>query len=83
MALHAQPRGRRVPVLGVTGTGGAGKSSLTDELIRRYVPDLPRTKPGLSGNWAGMDPTKAERVLGLRAAHLMERYVGPDGDPLG
>src|SRR3954451_1861724 len=25
----------RIPVLGVTGTGGAGKSSLTDELIRR------------------------------------------------
>ncbi|MEI7536220.1 MAG: fused isobutyryl-CoA mutase/GTPase IcmF [Comamonadaceae bacterium] len=27
--------GRQVPVLGITGTGGAGKSSLTDELIRR------------------------------------------------
>ncbi len=27
--------GRLVPVLGITGTGGAGKSSLTDELIRR------------------------------------------------
>ena len=25
-----------VPVLGITGTGGAGKSSLTDELIRRF-----------------------------------------------
>ena len=28
-------RARRVPVLGVTGTGGSGKSSLTDELVRR------------------------------------------------
>ncbi|MGE5131007.1 MAG: cobalamin-dependent protein, partial [Sphingomonadaceae bacterium] len=27
---------RRAPVLGVTGTGGAGKSSLTDELVRRF-----------------------------------------------
>ena len=35
MALHAQSRTRKVPVVGVTGTGGAGKSSLTDELIRR------------------------------------------------
>ena len=26
---------RRVPVLGITGTGGSGKSSLTDELLRR------------------------------------------------
>jgi len=28
--------GRRTPVLGITGTGGAGKSSLTDELVRRF-----------------------------------------------
>src|SRR5262245_44011631 len=27
---------RKAPVLGVTGTGGAGKSSLTDELVRRF-----------------------------------------------
>ena len=27
---------KQVPVLGVTGTGGAGKSSVTDELIRRF-----------------------------------------------
>ncbi|MEO5878489.1 MAG: methylmalonyl-CoA mutase family protein, partial [Streptosporangiaceae bacterium] len=31
--------GRRVPVLGITGTGGSGKSSLTDELIRRLRVD--------------------------------------------
>ncbi|NIH88107.1 fused isobutyryl-CoA mutase/GTPase IcmF [Amycolatopsis granulosa] len=29
-------RTRPVPVLGITGTGGSGKSSLTDELIRRF-----------------------------------------------
>ncbi len=34
-ALHAQAAQVRVPVVGITGTGGAGKSSLTDELIRR------------------------------------------------
>ncbi len=31
----------RVPVLGVTGTGGAGKSSLVDELVRRFLADFP------------------------------------------
>ncbi len=31
---------RRVPVIGITGTGGAGKSSLTDEIILRLVHDL-------------------------------------------
>jgi methylmalonyl-CoA mutase len=28
---------RKIPVLGITGTGGAGKSSLTDELVRRFI----------------------------------------------
>jgi len=27
---------KKIPVLGITGTGGSGKSSLTDELIRRF-----------------------------------------------
>jgi len=34
-ALRAEAAKHTVPVLGITGTGGAGKSSLTDELIRR------------------------------------------------
>jgi methylmalonyl-CoA mutase len=34
-ALHEAAKDAKVPVLGITGTGGAGKSSLTDELIRR------------------------------------------------
>jgi methylmalonyl-CoA mutase len=34
-SLAAAAQGRSIPVLGITGTGGAGKSSLTDELIRR------------------------------------------------
>ena len=31
---------KKVPVLGITGTGGAGKSSMVDELIRRYLLDF-------------------------------------------
>jgi methylmalonyl-CoA mutase len=34
--VHAAADSARAPVLGVTGTGGAGKSSLTDELVRRF-----------------------------------------------
>ena len=33
--VREQAAQKKVPVLGITGTGGAGKSSLTDELIRR------------------------------------------------
>jgi len=35
-ALVAAAAKLKVPALGVTGTGGAGKSSLTDELVRRF-----------------------------------------------
>ncbi len=31
---------KHIPVLGITGTGGAGKSSLVDELVRRYLNDF-------------------------------------------
>ncbi|MEX8513610.1 MAG: fused isobutyryl-CoA mutase/GTPase IcmF [Leptothrix ochracea] len=34
-SVQAVAQGSRIPVIGITGTGGAGKSSLTDELIRR------------------------------------------------
>lgn len=38
-AILAAATKRRVPVLGITGTGGSGKSSLTDELVRRLRTD--------------------------------------------
>ncbi|MCC6135919.1 MAG: methylmalonyl-CoA mutase family protein [Candidatus Contendobacter sp.] len=34
--IHSEAKTRTVPVLGITGTGGSGKSSLTDELVRRF-----------------------------------------------
>jgi isobutyryl-CoA mutase len=39
-SIAARATAATVPVLGITGTGGAGKSSLTDELIRRLRLDL-------------------------------------------
>ncbi|HEX5768067.1 MAG TPA: fused isobutyryl-CoA mutase/GTPase IcmF, partial [Burkholderiales bacterium] len=35
-SLHEKAKANPAPVLGITGTGGAGKSSLTDELVRRF-----------------------------------------------
>ncbi|EGD43942.1 B12 binding domain/ArgK/methylmalonyl-CoA mutase family protein [Nocardioidaceae bacterium Broad-1] len=37
--LKSAAAARRTPVLGITGTGGSGKSSLTDELVRRFRVD--------------------------------------------
>ncbi|MGI9229015.1 MAG: fused isobutyryl-CoA mutase/GTPase IcmF [Gammaproteobacteria bacterium] len=39
LTQEATARGAQTPILGVTGTGGAGKSSLTDEIIRRFRSD--------------------------------------------
>jgi isobutyryl-CoA mutase len=48
-------RGRhKAPVIGITGTGGAGKSSLTDELLSRLV----RSFPDLQIAVVAMDPTR-------------------------
>ena len=46
---------KKVPVLGITGTGGAGKSSLTDEIIRRFRLDH---DDGLGIAVLAIDPTR-------------------------
>ena len=50
----ARTLSKNTPVLGITGTGGAGKSSLTDELIRRFLHELPDKKVAI----LSIDPTK-------------------------
>jgi len=39
-AIHSEAKNSQTPVLGITGTGGAGKSSLVDELVRRFLADF-------------------------------------------
>ncbi len=39
--VREKTAGLKVPVIGLTGTGGAGKSSLMDELINRFLRDFP------------------------------------------
>ncbi|MCK6621656.1 MAG: methylmalonyl-CoA mutase family protein [Calditrichaceae bacterium] len=52
--LHRIARGKKIPVLGVTGTGGAGKSSLTDELVRRFLADFQEKSVAI----ISVDPSK-------------------------
>ncbi|MCY2688483.1 methylmalonyl-CoA mutase family protein [Salinimicrobium sp. TH3] len=52
--IHLENKERDIPVLGITGTGGAGKSSLVDELVRRYLMDFPEKTIGI----ISVDPSK-------------------------
>ena len=46
-------KGKNIPVIGITGTGGAGKSSLVDELVRRFLNDTDKSVAIIS-----VDPSK-------------------------
>ncbi|MGH8596488.1 MAG: cobalamin-dependent protein, partial [Gammaproteobacteria bacterium] len=46
--------GARVPVIGITGTGGAGKSSVTDELLSRFMQYFPTAQLAV----LAVDPTR-------------------------
>ena len=50
----AREMSKNTPIFGITGTGGAGKSSLTDELIRRFLHEFPDKKVAI----LSIDPTK-------------------------
>ncbi|MFY8110417.1 MAG: methylmalonyl-CoA mutase family protein, partial [Flavobacterium sp.] len=52
--IHTKNETSKIPVLGITGTGGAGKSSLVDELVRRFLIDFPEKTIGL----ISVDPSK-------------------------
>jgi len=52
--IHIKNKSSKTPVLGITGTGGAGKSSLVDELVRRFLIDFPEKTIGI----ISVDPSK-------------------------
>ncbi len=73
-ALRTEAAHLKVPVLGITGTGGAGKSSLTDELIRRLRLDQ---GDGLRIAVVSIDPSRRKSGGALLGDRIRMNAINP------
>jgi methylmalonyl-CoA mutase len=64
----------RAPVLGITGVGGAGKSSLTDELVRRFLDAFPTHRIAI----LSVDPTRRRSGGALLGDRIRMNSVASD-----
>ncbi|WP_334190161.1 fused isobutyryl-CoA mutase/GTPase IcmF, partial [Noviherbaspirillum sp.] len=76
--LHAAAKAATAPVLGITGTGGAGKSSLTDELIRRIRLDQ---QDALNIALISIDPSRRKSGGALLGDRIRMNAINPWGGP--
>ena len=65
---------RPIPVLGITGTGGAGKSSLTDEVLRRWLWDRPDDRIAV----LSVDPTRKRTGGALLGDRIRMNAIDPE-----
>jgi methylmalonyl-CoA mutase len=71
--LAARRAGSPAPVVGVTGTGGAGKSSLIDELVRRFRRELPDRSVAI----LSVDPTRRRSRGALLGDRIRMNAIQP------
>ena len=64
----------KVPVVGITGTGGAGKSSLVDEILRRFLIDFPDKKVGI----ISVDPSRKKSGGALLGDRIRMNFIYSD-----
>jgi methylmalonyl-CoA mutase len=73
-SMRQQAQSLKVPVLGITGTGGAGKSSLTDELVRRLRLDQ---QDRLRLAVISIDPSRRKSGGALLGDRIRMNAIGP------
>ncbi|GAB3539101.1 methylmalonyl-CoA mutase family protein [Pontibacter brevis] len=72
--VKEQAKEVKTPVLGITGTGGAGKSSLVDELVRRFLMDFPDKKIAI----ISVDPSKRKTGGALLGDRIRMNSISND-----
>jgi isobutyryl-CoA mutase len=84
--VHDMAAKSKTPILGITGTGGAGKSSLVDELVRRFLVDFPEKNIAI----ISVDPSKRKTggaLLGdrirMNAIRSIYAFPGYTSEQLG
>jgi methylmalonyl-CoA mutase len=72
--ILSKQNGTKIPVLGITGTGGAGKSSLVDEFVRRFIIDFQNKSIAI----VSVDPSKRKTGGALLGDRIRMNSINSD-----